>query len=137
MYSLTRDVVLPIGLTINLDQPDAPPARRVRLRMPTVADEMAAEAERKKLAASTHLQDVQFAEQTGASDVLFLTRLIVSWEGLQVPTWREVYRLYRPDYNALQDAVMSLEVGARAAVAKAEAAGEVAPLSVGAPVSSP
>lgn len=137
MYPLHCDVTLPIGLIANLDQPDAPPARRLRLRMPTVADEMAAEADRRKLASSSHAQDVAFAEQPGAQDVLFLARLIVSWEGVLVPTWREVHRLYRPDYNTLMDAITSLEIGARRAVQAAEAAGEVAPLSAGAPASSP
>lgn len=137
MYPMHKDVVLPIGLVVDLDRPDQPLARHVRLRMPTVADEMLAERDRRNLLNSPVKQDQEFAELPGAQDVLFLARLVVSWQGVQMATWREVYRLARPDYNTLMDAVTSMEIGARRQVAQAEEAGEVAPLSAAAPASSP
>lgn len=127
MYAQEKIITLPIGLR-DPAAPDAPPARQVKVRMPTISDELWAQAERSRLAGSQLTQDREFAEAPMSADVLFAARLIVGWEGVPAYTWRDVVRLARADWNALMAGIASLETEAAQAVAKLDAQGELAPL---------
>lgn len=127
MYAHEKIITLPIGLRDPANT-EAPPARQVKVRMPTISDELWSQAERARLAGSQLAQDREFAEAPMSADVLFATRLIVGWEGVPAYTWRDVVRLARPDWNTLMGGIASLEAEALQAVAKMDAEGSLRPL---------
>jgi len=134
MYAQTKNVTLPIGLR-NPSAPNDPPARKLQVRMPTVSDELWAEAQRKELLGSAMAQDVEFASAPTSTDVLFLARVITQWEGRPLHTWRDVAQLARVDFYKLRGSVAELEDEAVKDAEAADKAGETRPLSPAVPAS--
>lgn len=122
----TKTITLPIGY-IDPAKPDAPPARKLTVRLPTISDEIKADTVRAELARHQEQGVKDFARSDMATSVIFLANVICEWPGVDLFGWQHVRQLTRVDYSALNRAVAELEEEAVAAASKAEAKGKTTP----------